>query len=95
MSAEAVRRFWNDVDEDTALRQGVEALFSAGDSPQASAAAIVEVAAKHGYEFTADELKQHVAANAAELSDAELEAVSGGMGAGKPLSVKGSMVMIN
>ena len=95
MSAEAVRRFWKDVDAVPALRDSVEALFSGGEAPQASAASIVEVAAKHGYEFTVDELKQHVAANAAELSDAELEAVSGGVGGAALLPVKGGMVMIN
>ena len=95
MSADAVRRFWHDVDEDTALRHGVEALITPDNPPQASAAAIVEMAAQHGYDFTVEELKQHVAAASAELSDAELEAVSGGIGAGKLLSLKGSMVNIN
>ena len=75
MSTEALRDFWNKVDSDAGLARELDALF-ATDTHAASAASVVELAGRHGFSFTVDELKGHLSG---ELSDAELEAAAGGI----------------
>jgi predicted ribosomally synthesized peptide with nif11-like leader len=79
MSKESVGKFLASLHEDASLEKGLVA---------AQAAAIVEYAAKHGFDFTVDELAQITEALLktgdaepanGELSDEELEDVAGGL----------------
>lgn len=82
MTANAIQGFWAKVDGDDALARDVDALFT-GEKNAASAQAVVDLAARHGFAFTTDELKAHlVGAAGRELTDAELEGAAGGWVAG-------------
>jgi predicted ribosomally synthesized peptide with nif11-like leader len=78
MSQEAVREFWKKVNQDKALAQAFDSLLATdGQRHVAHASAIVELAARSGFEFTVDELKAHLK-SAPELSDHELAGAVGG-----------------
>jgi predicted ribosomally synthesized peptide with nif11-like leader len=80
MSADAVRKFLELARQDAALLGKVrEAVAKRGE---ASSFELVEIAAEYGCEFTATELVGHLTSASAEtieLSEAELEAVTGGL----------------
>jgi predicted ribosomally synthesized peptide with nif11-like leader len=84
MSFETVNQFLQKVSEDTLLQ---EELTQVLDSAENDREAATELGAKHGYQFTSEELWQgiqnrqsefQVSQNQEELSDEELEAVAGG-----------------
>ena len=90
MGRESLARFWAKTESDPDLQRALEGLFSRiGRSAMATASAIVDLGAAHGFDFTAAELKTHLASTGghAELSSAELDALAGG--------VKGAQVNIN
>lgn len=79
MSTEAVTRFLQLLADNEQMRAELE---SRGKTAQERIAAAVELGADHGFEFTPDEctvvldaLNKHLSG---ELTDSELEAVSGG-----------------
>lgn len=87
MSAEGVNQFLQKVTEDAQLQ---EELAAALQSPN-RLDAVTQLGKRHGFEFTADEIKQEFESResefvarqesmeqAGELSDEELEAVAGG-----------------
>jgi predicted ribosomally synthesized peptide with nif11-like leader len=79
MSTQSLTDFLAKMTEDAALRDEVFAAVKAADNRLTVAA---EVARKHGYEFTDDELKKILDAaqgsEPAELTEEELEAVAAG-----------------
>lgn len=79
MSIQAVTKFLEKAHADTALGDQVKSVIA--ERGEESSFELVELAAKHDFEFTATEFMQCVATgNAnAELSEAELEAVAGGI----------------
>jgi len=80
MSAEAVAQFLDQVAKDTAVGSEVRAIIA--DREEEAAFEVVEYARKRGFEFTATELRKHLAAlqdKTVELSEAELAAVTGGL----------------
>lgn len=82
MSSEALARFWRKAESDAKLQREIDGLFRrSGGRRVATGASIVDLAAKHGFKFTKDELKAHLAATGgeAELSEAEMEAAAGGI----------------
>lgn len=80
MSAEAVAKFLDQVAQDKALGEEVRGLIA--EREEQAAFELVDFAANRGYEFTATELRKHLAGleqKTVELSEAELEAVAGGL----------------
>jgi len=84
MSIEAVNQFLQKVTEDEKLQEELAQVLELEDNDRAAA---VELGAKYGYEFTADEIGQEIQnrqsefqirKEAGELNDEELEAVAGG-----------------
>ena len=65
MSEEQLKAFLEKVKADTSLQEKLKAAQSPEDA--------VSIAKEHGHEFTADKLRQ-----LSEMSEAELESVSGG-----------------
>src|SRR5262245_45674178 len=79
MSTEAVTKFLARLAEDSALQQQARSLAKDAQDP---AAAAVDLGAKHGFQFTAAEflkIVQPVQTGDAELSDADLDPVAGGL----------------
>ena len=83
MSIEAVNQFLTKVEEDQQLQAELAQAMEAEDDRQAA----TELAAKHGYDFTPDELASEIEKRQSEfqnnqtsdeLSEEELEAVAGG-----------------
>ena len=83
MSIEAVNQFLTKVSEDQQLQAELAQAMEAENDRQAA----TELAAKYGYEFTADELASEIQNRQSEfqsnqevdtLSEEELEAVAGG-----------------
>ena len=79
MTIEAVNQFLTKVNEDKNLQAEVSQAVESENKTQA----VASLAAKHGYEFTPEELGSQVeqvmeAQKESELSEAELEAVAGG-----------------
>jgi predicted ribosomally synthesized peptide with nif11-like leader len=81
MAKEAIVEFLNALDEQNDIRTE---LASALEEKEEQAPVVVEVAARHGFQFTEDELNVVLELAAAEqdrgLSDAELDSVAGGAG---------------
>ena len=79
MSTEAVTKFLELAQADAGLGDQVKAVIA--ERGEESSFELVELAAKHGWDFTATELIECLAAGNtnAELSDAELETVAGGI----------------
>jgi predicted ribosomally synthesized peptide with nif11-like leader len=67
MSEDAISRFFEKISTDDALRE---------EFTKAIEGAVVDLAARHGCEFTAEELAQKLAG---ELTEGDLEAVAAGM----------------
>lgn len=80
MSLEAVNQFLQKVSEEPQLQEQVAKAMESENHRQA----VVELAAKQGYQFTAEEIGQEIqkrqdaAIAAGELNEEELEAVAGG-----------------
>ncbi|BBD63706.1 hypothetical protein NIES4072_26380 [Nostoc commune NIES-4072] len=83
MTTEAVNQFLQKVTEEPQLQQEFAKALEAGNDLQAA----TNLAAKHGYQFTPDELQAEIQnrqsefqqrQNAGELNEEELEAVAGG-----------------
>ena len=74
-----VERFFEQLQEDKALNEEYRAALAAAIDT-AAAAAIVEVAARHGFRFSAEAARAHLRPKVAELDDAQLDAVVGGFG---------------
>ena len=85
----AVNDFFKKVGEDPELRSTVEAALIG--RPIAAAFEIVDIARAHGCDFSATELREYLAAGAAdaELSDQQLEAVAGGILSIRALNLAG------
>jgi predicted ribosomally synthesized peptide with nif11-like leader len=79
MSTDAVKKFLDLAQADSGLREQVSKVVA--ERGEESSFELVELAATHGCEFTATELIEYVATRkaGAELSEAELEAVAGGI----------------
>jgi predicted ribosomally synthesized peptide with nif11-like leader len=83
MSIENARAFYEKVKGDQSLQQKIGEL--AKETPAETEAIIIKVAGKNGFSFTLEEMKAVMkeltknAPNHGELSDAELEAVAGGV----------------
>ena len=81
MSQQSCTEFFAKINTDAALQQEVDAALE-GKEDTAAATAFVEVGAKHGYEFTAQEAAQKhqeiIAAADGELEEEALENVAGG-----------------
>lgn len=84
MNREAVNQFLQKVTEEPQLQQEFAKALEAGNDLQAA----TDLAAKHGYQFTPDELQAEVQnrqsefqqrQDAGELNEEELEAVAGGL----------------
>ena len=75
MSQADIDRFTRDLQSNEALRDEVRGGAS-------GVASIVEIAKRHGYDVTVDEVKSHIRGRASQdLSDQQLEALAGGAGA--------------
>jgi predicted ribosomally synthesized peptide with nif11-like leader len=74
MSIEAVNQFLTKVSEDQQLQAELAQAMEAENNRQATA----ELGAKHGYDFTPEELEAEVKNRQSELSEEALEAVAGG-----------------
>lgn len=80
MSSDAVRKFLELARNDADLLNKVK--DAVAERGEASSFELVEIAAGYGYEFTATQLVEHLVSDSAEtveLSEAELEAVTGGL----------------
>ncbi len=79
MSTDAVKKFLEMAQADSELRNQVSAVVA--ERGEESSFELVELAARFGCEFTATELVEYISkSNAgAELSEAELETVAGGI----------------
>ena len=79
MSFHAITTFFEEVAEDSSLKQDVQTALD--NRAEAAAFEIVDIAMAHGCEFTATELREYLAAQAPdiELSEDQLEAVAGGL----------------
>ena len=86
MSSEGVKKFLELAQLDVELMDKVKTAVT--ERGEASSFELVEMAAGYGYEFTATELVEHLASGDAEveLSEAELEVVTGGV-----LDVRGTL----
>jgi predicted ribosomally synthesized peptide with nif11-like leader len=81
MSQAEVERFIADIKGDEALRADIA-------TDPANLAAIVEKANAKGYDFTLDEAKAHISAQAGtELTDEQLDSVAGGKSGPPTVSV--------
>jgi len=80
MSAEAVKEFFDRMAQDEALRDEVIAAVKQADDRNSVTS---EIAAKHGFQFTAEELAKILdatqGADKDELTPEELEAVAAGL----------------
>ncbi|WDD36984.1 Nif11-like leader peptide family natural product precursor (plasmid) [Nostoc sp. UHCC 0926] len=83
MSTQAVNQFLQKVTEDAQLQQKFAKALEAGNDIQAT----TDLAVKHGYQFTPDELRVEIQnrqnefqrrQDAGELNEEELEAAAGG-----------------
>ncbi|MEM9926957.1 MAG: Nif11-like leader peptide family natural product precursor [Cyanobacteria bacterium P01_D01_bin.50] len=80
MSIEAVNQFLEKVGQDNKIQEELVEAMQAENDRQA----VVELGAKHGFDFSGDELmieieqRQKAAIESGELSDEELKAVTGG-----------------
>ena len=79
MSQQAIAAFWEKIDTDTGFR---EEFFKAVPKELSNGGPIVEFAGRHGFEFTEQDLQEAAASvgSRGKLSDAQLEAVAGGIG---------------
>jgi predicted ribosomally synthesized peptide with nif11-like leader len=80
MSTEAVAKFLDEVAQNKQLGDEVRGVIA--EREEQAAFELVNFAGKRGYEFTATELRQRLVGlqeKTVELSDAELEAVAGGL----------------
>lgn len=69
---------------DVRLQHAIEALVrQQGGFPVISGAQLAALAREHGIQFTTDELHELVSADPHELTDADLEQVTGGQAAGR------------
>ncbi|MGD1913914.1 MAG: Nif11-like leader peptide family natural product precursor [Rivularia sp. (in: cyanobacteria)] len=81
MSIDAVNQFLEKVAQDSKIQEELAQVMEAEDHRQAA----VELGAKHGFEFTSEELmtevekRQQAAIESGQLSEEELEAVAGGI----------------
>ncbi|BBD63707.1 hypothetical protein NIES4072_26370 [Nostoc commune NIES-4072] len=84
MSTQAVNQFLQKVTEEPQLQQEFAKALEAGNNLQAA----TNLAAKHGYQFTPDELQAEIQnrqsefqqrQDAGQLNEEELEAVAGGL----------------
>jgi predicted ribosomally synthesized peptide with nif11-like leader len=73
MSAEEIKRFNTDVNQDEALKEAVKNVGTNVED-------LIALAKSKGYDFTADEL-QALAGKQGELSEEQLDSVAGGGGA--------------
>ena len=86
MSAETVRVFLDKVAEDSALQAEVETMIQdKGEGQMVSTGDLVAAGSRHGFEFTAEELRDEIVRQRGEtagreLSEEEMEGVAGGMG---------------
>ncbi|AFZ42436.1 hypothetical protein PCC7418_0198 [Halothece sp. PCC 7418] len=87
MSYQAVQLFLQELDANSALQEEAMQVLETTTSPEQQAAAITELAASKGYEFSKEELKTAVKNRQrdwkerkakGELSENELDSVSGG-----------------
>lgn len=77
MSQQAITEFWQRLNSDETLRGEFDALVTS--HPNVPATQVVDLGARHGLDFTAEELHTSVRlAAGAELSEDELSAVAGG-----------------
>ena len=76
MSRKAVEEFRKAVRDSQALQEEIRASTEAGAKPQD----IVAIAAKHGFDFTTDEMSAVANEVSDELTDFELEMVAAGVG---------------
>jgi predicted ribosomally synthesized peptide with nif11-like leader len=95
MSIEALTRFLERVSQEEALQ---EELDDALDLDQGAAAAVVSFGARHGFEFTADDLMTIVEearrmGESDALSDEELSAVAGGGDVARIATLPSSIVL--
>jgi hypothetical protein len=77
MSKEAITKFFEMLDQDDAL-QGKCTDFTEDAVQRAACVSVIDFAARHGFEFTEDELRFHLENAAAEQSDQDLGQVAGG-----------------
>lgn len=79
MSAHSVNEFFERAVRDPDLMEKIKAAVA--ERGEESSFEIVDLAAEHGFEFTATELVEHLAEgnSEVELSGAELETVTGGV----------------
>ena len=82
MSKEAVIQLLTRAESDAGLKQELETALESGEDRES---AFLQAAAKHGCDFTADEMQGVVTEadatpESAELSDEDLEKVAGGVG---------------
>ena len=80
MSTEAVAKFLDEIAQNKQLGDEVRGVIA--EREEQAAFELVDFAGKRGYEFTATELRQHLAGlqgDAGELNEAELESVAGGL----------------
>lgn len=74
-----VERFFERLQEDKALNEEYRSALAAAIDT-AVAATIREVARRHGFRFSAEAARAHLQPKVAELDDAQLDAVVGGVG---------------
>lgn len=80
MSTEAVGKFLDEIAQNKQLGDEIRNMIA--EREEQAAFELVDFAGKRGYEFTATELRQHLAGmqkKTVELSDVELESVAGGL----------------
>ena len=79
MSQETAMAFRNKLGEDAGLQAQAKPILEGGQTEE-----LVKLGQKHGYEFTAEDVKHvltEIAGKNVELTDFELEAVAGGQAA--------------
>jgi len=79
MSDEAVSRFLEILKADRAAAGELAAIATTGGEGTVSGEAVIELAARYGCRFTPEELNARLAADSDELSDSQLDRVSGGV----------------
>ena len=88
MSQADIERFTRDLQGDAKLREAVR-------TGAFGVASIVEIAKRHGYDVTVDEVRSHMRGRASQdLSDAQLEALAGGAGDPPPTTVGQVVVLV-
>lgn len=75
MSREGIEGFFGRLREDRDLQEEYWTVLAT-----AAQSAVVELAARHRFELTDEDLRREWSEQAAELSDEQLEAVAGGLG---------------